>query len=74
MINSSLWDYNDAHIHVKKTITIPIAGKAAAPNNRNKKVIFKTCVPFTNCIREINNTQLDNVKDTDVVMPIHNLI
>ena len=26
------------------------------------------------CINEINNTQVDNVKDQDVVMPMYNLI
>ena len=32
------------------------------------------CAPFTNSTREINNTQIDNVKYKDVVMPMHNLI
>ena len=27
-----------------------------------KKVIFKTCAPFTSCIAEIDNTQADNLK------------
>ena len=39
-----------------------------AANNTNKKVIFKNCAPFTNCISEINNTQIDNAKDIDIVM------
>ena len=26
------------------------------------------------CINEINNTQVDNVKDQDVAMPMYNLI
>ena len=26
---------------------------------------FKNCAPFTNCITEINNTQIDNTKDID---------
>ena len=43
---------------------------AATPNYRNKKVIFTNCAPFT----EINNTQVDNAKDIDVVMPMYNLI
>ena len=30
-------------------------------NNTNKKVILKNCVLFTDCIKEINNTQIDNV-------------
>ena len=39
-----------------------------------KKVIFKNCAPFTNCISEINNTQVDNAKDIDILMPMYNLI
>ena len=30
--------------------------------------------PFTNCIGEINNTQVDDAHDIDVVMPMYNLI
>ena len=63
------------HIHVKGTITVnnTVAADADA-NNTNKKVIFKNCAPFTNCIREINNTDLDNAKDIDIVMLKYNLI
>ena len=39
-----------------------------------KKVIFKNCTPFTDCINEINNTQVDKAKDLDAVMPMYNLI
>ena len=75
MLKSSLCDYNDAHILVKGTITVDDTSVAgAAANNTNKKVIFKNCAPFTNCISEINNTQIDNAQDIDIVMPIHNLI
>ena len=42
--------------------------------NTNKKVIFKNCAPFTNCISKINNTQIDNAKDIDIVMSMYNLI
>ena len=38
-------------------------GTAAVPNNGNKKVIFKNCALFTNCIGEINNTQVDDAHD-----------
>ena len=39
------------------TITVPnTASACAAVNNTNKKVIFRSCAPFTNCISEINNT------------------
>ena len=75
MLKSSLCDYSDAYILVKGTISINnTAAQGAAANNTNKKVIFKNCAPFTNCISEINNTQIDNAKDIDIVMPMYNLI
>ena len=77
MLKSSLYDYSDAYILVKESITVPntIVATAAA-NHTNKKVIFKNGAPFINCISEINNTQFDhdNVKDIDVVMPLYNYI
>lgn len=33
-----------------------------------------TDASFTDCIEEISNTQVDNTKDTDAVMPMYNLI
>ena len=75
MLKSSLCDYSDAYIHVKGTITVNNTATADADaNNTNKKVIFKNCTPFTNCISKINNTDLDNAKDIDIVMPMNNLI
>ena len=75
MLKSSLCDYKNAYILVKGTITVNnTAAAGAAANNTNKKVIFKNCAPFTNCISEINNTQIDNAKDIDIVMPMYNLI
>ena len=75
MLKSSLCDYSDAYILVKGTITVNnTAAQGAAANNTNKKVIFKNCAPFTNCISELNNTQIDNAKDIDIVMPMYNLI
>ena len=75
MLKSSLCDYSDAYILVKGTINVNnTAAQGAAANNTNKKVIFKNCAPFTNCISEINNTQIDNAKDIDIVMPMYNLI
>ena len=56
MLKSSLCDYSDAYMLLKGTITVNNTGTAAGPNNRNKKVIFKNCAPFTNYINEINNT------------------
>ena len=39
-----------------------------------KKVILKNCAPFTDCLSKINNTQADNAKDSDLIMPMYNLI
>ena len=44
---------------------------AAAPvNNTNKKVIFKNCAPFINCISRTNNAQVNDAQDIDIVIPI----
>ena len=75
MLKSSLCDYSDAYILLKGIISANnTAADGAAANNTNKKVIFKNCAPFTNCISEINNTQVDNAKDIDIVMSMYNLI
>ena len=70
MLKSCLCDYSDAHILFKGTITVDNTGTVAVPNNRNKKVIFKNFAAFTNFINEINNTQMDNTKNIDKVIPI----
>ena len=75
MLKSSLCDYSDAYIIIKRNITVNnTAANSAAAYNTNKKVIFKSCTPFTNCVSEINNTKVDNAKDIDIVMPMYNLI
>ena len=77
ILKSSLCDSSDAHVLVKGKITITGAGDDAATrqaDERDKGVAFKNCAPFTNCISEINNTQIDNAKDFDIVMPMYNLI
>ena len=75
MLRSSLCNYSDAYILVKRTITVANTATAeAAVNNANKKVIFKNCEPLTSCIRRINNTQIDDAQYIDVVMPMCSLI
>ena len=75
MIRSYLCDYSDVYILVKGTITVPnMAAAGAAVNNNNKKVIFKNCALFTDCITEINNTQVDDAQKVHIVMPMYNLI
>ena len=75
MLSSSLCNYSDTYILVKGNISVnnTVAADADA-NNTNKKVIFKNCAPFTDCISKINNTQVDNAKDIDTVMPMYDLI
>ena len=77
MLKSSLCDYSDAYILVKGKITITGVGADAAArqtDERDKGVAFKNCAPFINCVTEINNTDLDNAKDLDIVMPMYKLI
>ena len=51
ILKSSLCDYSDAHILVKGDITVDYTSPASADaNNTNKKVIFKNCAAFTECI------------------------
>ena len=57
MLRSILYDYTDAYILVRRTITITGAGDDAATrqaDERNKGVIFKSCAPFSKFISRIN--------------------
>ena len=72
MLRSSLCDYGDAYILVSGTIAV--AEIAAGGGNNGTEVVLKNCAPFTNCISEIHNTQIDNTKYIDKVMPMYNLI
>ena len=69
MLKSNLYDFRDAYIIVKGTITVSTTAATSA-NNRDKKVISKNWTPFTDCLSEINNTQVDDVKDINVVIPM----
>ena len=71
----SLCDYSNAYVLVKRTVTGENKAARDQQNNAaNKKVIFKNCAPFTNCINRINNIQVDDAHDIDVVMSVYNLI
>ena len=53
MIRSNLCDYSDAYILAMGIITcLNTADAGAVVDNTNKKVLFKNCAPFTNCITE----------------------
>ena len=73
-LESSLCDYSGSYIFVKSTVSVTnMAAVGGAANNGDKKVIFKSCAPFTDCIREIHNRKLDNAKNVDAVMPMYNV-
>ena len=77
MLRSNLCDYADSYILSKGTITTTGAGDDTAArqaDERNKRVTFKNCAPFTKCISRINNKNIDNAHDIDIVMPMYNLI
>ena len=77
MLKSSLCDYSDVYILMKRTITITGAGDDAAArqaDEKNKVVIFITSAPFIDCKSERNNIEIDNANDTDIVIPMYNLI
>ena len=67
VIKSNLCDYSDTYILVTGTIT-------ATGDDANTRVTFKNCAPFTKCITQINDEQVDNADNLDVIMPIYNLI
>ena len=70
MLRSDLCDFSDAYIVVKGVITVTDPDNA----KRNKSVAFKNNALFINCISKINDVQIDNAEDSDVVMPIYNLL
>ena len=61
VLRSSLCDYSDRYILVSEIITISAAGN----DDTTRRVIFKKCALFTDCIIEINNTQIDKSKFID---------
>ena len=77
MLRPNLYDYADAYILVKGTITIKGAGNDDATkqsNERDKGLTFKSCAPFIKCISIINNSDTDNAQDIDIVILMYNLI
>ena len=77
MLKSSLCNYSDAFILFKGKITIAAAEAdvdGRQVNERNKVATYKKCEPFTNCISSKKNTQVNNAKYLDGVMPMYNLI
>ena len=70
ILKSSLCNYSDAYRHIKGTIRVlntTVMGEAA--NNVIVKVILKNFARFIDCITEIKNTQVFNIKYISVVIP-----
>ena len=64
-------DCSDAYIVAKETITVT---EADSRNRKNRILILKNNTPFTSCISKLNNTQIDYAEDSDIVIPMYNLI
>ena len=84
MHSKTFWSYETRQVYAIIVMHIPVKGavtvvgigandKARAADKNNKQVIFKNCVPFTDCITEYIE-KVDNAKDLDVAMSMFNLI
>ena len=69
MLRSCLCDYSDTYILVSGTITITGAGS----DDAEKRLDERNPLIFTDCISQINNTQIDNAKYIDLSIPLYNL-
>ena len=66
VLKFNLCDYNDACILVRGNISV-----TAAPETQ---VSFTNCAPFTKCITKNDGTTMDDAEDSDLAMPMYNLI
>ena len=68
MLKPRLCDYSDGYILVSGAIKIDGAGaddNAKQLDEINKGVTWKNCALFSDCVGEINNTQINIAKDCD---------
>ena len=42
--------------------------------NKDTKVTFKSCAPFTRCVTHINDEHNDTAENFEIIMPMYNLI
>ena len=74
MLKYSLCDDCNAYILVKGRTIITGLGDTVAnrqADEKNKGVILKNCALFTNYKSKMSNTEIDNSKDIDTVMPMY---
>ena len=78
MLRSNLFDYSDAYILVKGTITVTTPGASNGANNIRDKIngplILKNNAPFVSCITRINGELIEDADDLDIVMSMYNLL
>ena len=67
VLKPNLRDYAEAYILVDGTIR----GTGA---NNNTRLALKNCAPFTKCNLEINDEHVDTAENSDITMPMYNLI
>ena len=67
VIKPNLCYYSDAYILV--TGDIKVADVAA-----NTDVAFKNCAAFTRCATHINDEHVETAENSDLIMPMYNLI
>lgn len=71
MLKSILSGCSETYILVKRTLTIigvEVDADARNAAERNMQITFKNCAPFTDCVKQINNIQVDNARELDVVV------
>ena len=72
MLRSNLYDYSDAYILVKGTITVTALGANNGANKiRDKKI---ENAPSVSCITRINGELIEDADDLDIVKPMYNLL
>ena len=71
MLRSNLYDYSDAYILVKGTITV--AGNNLR-DRQDRSLILKNNAPFFSCKTGINGELIEDADDLDIVIPIYNLL
>ena len=55
-------------------LTFYLRGDITIKGHQATQVAFKNCASFTKCITKMDGTTIDNAEDSDLVMPMYNLI
>ena len=69
-LRSDVCNFSKTFKFVKGTIRV----QGADEKNESRQLSFENCAPYTSCISEIKNTQVDSAKDFDKVMSMYNLL